>query len=201
MAGAHVPGVAQLALREGCFCLGENLFEGSPGGRLGVMGFSGLLVYDLEREGRGLVLRASCRRSALGAEQCSSGNFLPRLERGVPALAWRKACGAEIRNWKNAKSLARSVRPRNALKSPWAGNLRPGRPLPPAVPFSGAFRTRPAEPVAGSSRVAGRRPKSFTGMAQYKPISRVGPLNRKPDSTDGGLAWFSLVSRELSAPR
>ena len=54
VASAHTRGIAQLALREGCFCLSENLFEALPGGRLGVLGFSGLLVYQLEREGRGV---------------------------------------------------------------------------------------------------------------------------------------------------
>src|SRR5215469_11257038 len=51
VAGADARGVAQLALRERGFSLGENLFDALPGGRLGRLGF-GRLPIELESEGR-----------------------------------------------------------------------------------------------------------------------------------------------------
>jgi hypothetical protein len=52
VAGADARGVAQLALRERGFRFGENLLDALPGGRLGRLGFSGLLIHELESEGR-----------------------------------------------------------------------------------------------------------------------------------------------------
>ena len=45
-------GVAQRALRQRGFSLGENLFEALPGGRLGRLGFGRLLIDEFENEGR-----------------------------------------------------------------------------------------------------------------------------------------------------
>jgi hypothetical protein len=51
VAGADARRVAQLPLRERGFSFGENLFYALPGGRLGRLGFSRLLIHELESEG------------------------------------------------------------------------------------------------------------------------------------------------------
>jgi hypothetical protein len=52
VAGAHAYGLAQLALRERGFGLGEDLFDALPGGRLDQLRRGRLRVHDLQRERR-----------------------------------------------------------------------------------------------------------------------------------------------------